>query len=359
MGDGFRSLIFISLEARLNSDRRNTKKQTCKNRARLIALDWGTSSLRAYLLGESGTNLSQVSLASGVMKLKQRARKNFGSNFEAFEKAFEHASGRWLRALPSLPVVASGMVGSREGWREAPYLSVPMDVFDLWKHLTEIRTSKGATIQIVPGLVRRGELVNVMRGEETQILGALTAQPLAEQKKAWICLPGTHSKWARIKGTTVEDFETFMTGEVYAALSRHTILGRTLKQSASFHPEAFDRGVQVAESAGHLGVLSNVFSVRAFALTEQLTAEEQADYLSGLLIGHEINALSALSAGGGLPGRELLPIVLVAQSSLCMRYRRALELKRYRNVAIVGDATARGLWQIAVRAGLVSERGNS
>jgi 2-dehydro-3-deoxygalactonokinase len=293
------------------------------------------------------------------MKLRQMAKKNFGSNSEAFEKAFEHASGRWLRAMPSLPVVASGMVGSREGWREAPYLSVPMDAFDLWRHLTEIRTSKGAIIQIVPGLMRQGELVNVMRGEETQILGALTAQPFAEQKEAWICLPGTHSKWARIRGTTIEDFETFMTGEVYEALSRHTILRRTIKPSVSFHRGAFDRGVQVAESAGHLGVLSNIFSVRAFALTEQLTAQEQADYLSGLLIGHEINALSALCGDGSLRTRVLLPVVLVAQSSLCMRYRRALELRGYRNVTVVEDATARGLWQIAVRASLVSGRGNS
>jgi 2-dehydro-3-deoxygalactonokinase len=195
--------------------------------------------------------------------------------------------------------------------------------------------------------------VNVMRGEETQILGALAALSSPKQKKTWICLPGTHSKWARIRGTTVEDFETFMTGEVYAALSRHTILGRTMKQSTSFHPEAFDRGVQVAESAGHLGVLSNVFSVRAFALAGQLTAGEQADYLSGLLIGHEINALSTLNAERGLPSRESLPIILVAQSSLCMRYRRALELKHYRNITVVADATACGLWQIAVQAGLV------
>jgi 2-dehydro-3-deoxygalactonokinase len=349
----FRSSIFISFEAGVKSDIRNRKKEARNHRERLIALDWGTSSLRAYLLGESGTILSDVSLPSGVMKLKQAAKENSGSSSEAFEKAFERATGKWRRATPSLPVVASGMVGSREGWREAPYLNVPADVFDLWKYLTEIKTSKGAVIRIVPGLMRQGELVNVMRGEETQILGALTALPSAKRKKMWICLPGTHSKWARIRGTTVEDFETFMTGEVYAALSRHTILGRTMKRSVSFHPQAFDRGVQVAESAGHLGVLSNVFSVRAFALAGQLTSEEQADYLSGLLIGHEINALSALNTDRGLHTRESLPIVLVAQSSLGMRYRRALDLQHYRNVTVVVDATPRGLWQIAERANLI------
>jgi 2-dehydro-3-deoxygalactonokinase len=284
------------------------------------------------------------------MRLKQNAG-NAGSNSKAFENAFERACRRWLRAIPSLPIVASGMVGSREGWREAAYLDVPLNVFDLSKHLTELRASRGETIRIVPGLMRRGELVNVMRGEETQILGALAARPSDEKKEVWICLPGTHSKWARIKGSTVEDFETFMTGELYAALCKHTILRHTMKQSASFLALAFDRGVRVAETAGHLGVLSNVFSVRTFGLTRELRSEEQPDYLSGLLIGHEINAFSALCAG-----KSSVPVVLVGQPSLTMRYRRALKLRHFTNVTIVADATTRGLWQIAVRAGLVSEK---
>lgn len=343
----------------MESNIRDTTKEAHKNQAKLIALDWGTSSLRAYLLGESGTLLSQISLASGVMQLKETPIGNFGSSSEAFAKAFEQASGKWLDEISSLPVIASGMVGSREGWREAPYLSVPMDVLDLWKHLTELRIARGGTVHIVPGLMRRGELVNVMRGEETQILGALSVFPSAERTNTWICLPGTHSKWARIRGTTVEDFETFMTGEVYAALCQHTILGRTMKQSDCFLPEPFGRGVQVAERTGHLGVLSNIFSVRTFALTGQLTAEEQADYLSGLLIGHEINALSALHAETASPTRELLPIILAGEASLCTRYQRALDLRRYKNVTIVADATTRGLWHIAAQAGLVAASGTS
>ena len=248
------------------------------------------------------------------------------------------------------------MVGSREGWREAPYLSVPVDVVDLCKHLSKVRTAKGGLIHIVPGLMRRTELVNVMRGEETQILGALAAIRTAERTKAWICLPGTHSKWARVRNTTVEDFETFMTGEVYAVLSKHSILARTVKQSARFLPQAFDRGVRVARSAGDLGVLSNIFSVRTFGLTGELSGEEQADYLSGLLIGHEIRALSALSADMGRPGESLFPLILAGEASLCTRYQRALELTGCGNVRIVEDATPRGLWEIAVRAGLVAER---
>lgn len=330
------------------------RKNASKNRAQLIGLDWGTSRLRAYLLGESGTILSQVSLPSGVMQLRESSNRNSGSRSKAFGKAFERAAGGWLRAVPTLPVIASGMVGSRQGWREAPYLNVPLDVLDIWRHLVKVRNTKGGMIHIVPGVMRQGEMVNVMRGEETQILGALTAIPSAETKEGWVCLPGTHSKWARFANTTVKDFETFMTGEVYAALCEHTILGRTVQQSVGFLPQAFDRGVQVAESAGHLGVLSNIFSVRTFGLTGQLTGKEQADYLSGLLIGHEINAVSTLVAQTSSSAKELPHILLAGESSLCARYQRALELRHYKNIGVVADATTRGLWEIAVRAGLVA-----
>lgn len=339
----------------MNSKIHDAKKTARKTQAQLIALDWGTSSLRAYLLGRSGAILSQIAVPSGLMQLKQISKKNSSSASKAFERAFEQTCGPWLGAMPSLPIVASGMIGSREGWREAPYLSVPFNVFDIWQHLTELKTSKRTTIRIVPGLMRRGDLPNVMRGEETQILGALTTLPSVTRNKAWICLPGTHSKWARLHHATVEDFETFMTGEIYAALCQHTILARTMKASTSFRPEAFDRGLQVAESAGHLGLLSNVFSARAFALTGQLRGEEQPDYLSGLLIGHEINAISALGPNSDLPARQLLPIILAGESSLCMRYRRALEFKQYKNVNVITDATPRGLWQIGAQCGLVAK----
>lgn len=292
----------------------------------------------------------------GVMQLKESFSRNSRSRSEAFKKAFDQACGNWLRGMPTLPVIASGMVGSREGWREAPYLSVPVDVVDLCKHLSKVRTAKGGLIHIVPGLMRRTELVNVMRGEETQILGALAAIPTTERTSVWVCLPGTHSKWARVRNTTVEDFETFMTGEVYAVLSKHSILARTVRPGAGFLPQAFDRGVKVAQSAGDLGVLSNIFSVRTFGLTGELSGEEQADYLSGLLIGHEIRALSALSADMGRPGESLFPLILAGEASLCTRYQRALELTGCGNVRIVEDATPRGLWEIAVRAGLVAER---
>ncbi len=325
------------------------------NDPRLIALDWGTSSLRAYLLGPSAAILAENSLSAGIMQIK---RSGFGAGLgAAFEKAFEQACGSWLGATPSLPILASGMIGSAQGWREAHYLNVPVDMFEVGNHLTQLKTSTGKRIHIVPGLVRRGKLVNVMRGEETQILGALIAcGPSVDLRKVLIGLPGTHTKWARVSGTAVEDFETFMTGEVYAALCEHTILGCTMKPTSSFHAEAFDRGLRIAQGAiGQMGVLSNIFSVRTFALTDGLSAEEQGDYLSGLLIGHEINTLRAFHDEGDASSLEPLPILLIGQPHLCMRYQRALEFNSYKRVIVIADATIRGLWQIAVQASLVAQ----
>lgn len=328
-----------------------------KNEPRLIALDWGTSSLRAYLLGASATILAERSLPAGIMHLDHSA---FDVG-KAFEKAFQEACSSWLARWSSLPVIASGMVGSAEGWCEAPYLRVPIDIFEIVHHLTQFESSTGNLIHIVPGLIRRGDLVNVMRGEETQILGAVVGGDSSSGLgEIFIGLPGTHSKWARVTGTCIQDFETFMTGEIYAAICKHTILGRTMKLSSSFQMEAFDRGVQVAQStAGRRGVLSNIFSVRTFALTGQLTAEQQSDYLSGLIIGHEINALSTLNEQAHHSSTEPLPIVLIGEPSLCTRYRRALELHSYRQVTFIADATIRGLWQIASQASLINRERTS
>jgi 2-dehydro-3-deoxygalactonokinase len=254
-----------------------------------------------------------------------------------------------------LPILASGMIGSAQGWCEAPYLPVPVDLGELSKHLTQLTTSRGRLVYIVPGLVRHGDIVSVMRGEETEILGALDVIGRSPHANLLIGLPGTHSKWARVSTSLVEHFETFMTGEVYAALCEHTILAQTMKPASSFFADAFERGVLVAMSpAGDLGLLSNIFSVRTLALTNKLTAEEQPDYLSGLLIGHEINALSRLHGRVRSSPKNLPPVLLIGDASLCARYERALELNHFESVRTVTDAAARGLWQIALQANLIS-----
>ena len=142
--------------------------------AQLIALDLGTSSLRAYKLGPAGVVLEQRALASGIMHLPTEARAIAGVRCtDGFELAFDAACGDWLDAAPHLPVIACGMVGSAQGWSEAAYRNTPVDVASLGQALHSVRSLRGVEVHIVPGVIEQVGLPNVMRGEETQVLGVL------------------------------------------------------------------------------------------------------------------------------------------------------------------------------------------
>jgi 2-dehydro-3-deoxygalactonokinase len=205
-------------------------------------------------------------------------------------------------------------------------------------------------VHIVPGVIQRSRLPNVMRGEETQVLGALHSLP---NEAVLIGLPGSHSKWVEVADGCIVHFDTFMTGEIFAVLSDHSILGRTQQRGAAFDGVAFDRGVQVALSTdGQVGPLSTVFSARSLGLTGELGASAQADYLSGLLIGHELTALAAAQRHRR-NSVHLPTVVLIGNSQLCARYQRALDACGFARVTLAEQATERGLWQLAVAAGLL------
>ncbi|WP_434596405.1 2-dehydro-3-deoxygalactonokinase [Pseudomonas sp. R4-83] len=322
--------------------------------AQLIALDWGTTSLRAYKLAADGVVLEQRALSSGIMQLPKAPRIIHGRECaDGFELAFDQACGDWLDAQPNLPVIACGMVGSAQGWREAAYCETPADVANLGKSLQAVVSLRGATVHIVPGVIQRSRLPNVMRGEETQVLGVLQQLPAEAGADLLIGLPGSHSKWVEVVDGCITHFDTFMTGEVFAVLSEHSILGRTQQPSATFEAQAFDRGVQVALSAdGELGVLSTLFSARTLGLTGELSPTLQADYLSGLMIGHELAALAAVQRQRR-NNPNLPSIVLIGNGQLCARYSRALDACGFARVTLAEQATERGLWQLARAAGLI------
>ena len=343
-----------------------------QSQTQLIALDWGTSSLRAYRLGAAGRVLELRSLPWGVMQLPEVVLpENSGGDVKAsFEFAFEEACGDWIRAAPHAPVIAAGMVGSRQGWREAPYLSLPIAVDRIGSTLSTVHTRNGQIVHIVPGLIENSALPNVMRGEETQVIGALSmldfgktpsrAEQQNEQDEILIGLPGSHSKWVQVRiqhregQSHIEHFHTFMTGEVYAALCEHTILGRGMQTSdvnGNYHA-AFDRGVLVPQTpAGRAGVLSTIFSTRTLGLTGVLDGAGQREYLSGLLIGHEVAALQALLAE---QRHQPARVILIGNAALCVRYTRALRAYGLDQIEVAGQATERGLWQLAMAAGLLS-----
>lgn len=313
----------------------------------LIALDWGTTSLRAYRFDGSGQVAESRHLACGILRVATDGGASAG-----FERAFDEACGDWRSASPGSPILACGMIGSAQGWREAAYLEVPTRVDDLGRSLTRVETSSGAVLHIIPGILDRGPLPEVMRGEETQVAGVIgqrTESPGAAGAGAehWIGLPGTHAKWVRVQDRRIVGFHTFLTGEVFAALCAHTILGRTMRPPATPDLAAFDRGVAVARSPrARAGVLSTMFSTRTLGLVGELAAEAQADYLSGLLVGHELAGLEQL-------GARLESAVLVGSDALCQRYRRALAVFGHPSATIAADATERGLWRVACSAGLV------
>jgi len=314
--------------------------------AQLIALDWGTTSLRAYALGEDGVVLGERTLERGIMQLP--------SGPEGFDHVLEEACGDWLNRA-NVPIIACGMVGSAQGWREVPYCATPARVEHVSAGMLTVRSRGGRDVHLVPGVMQHSRLPNVMRGEETQVFGLLqdlpnevAAQPLL------IGLPGSHSKWVQVEGGSIQSFDTFMTGELYAAVCKHTILGRTQQPSEQFQQDAFDRAVGVVQSReGRLGLLSNLFSARTLGLTGQLTAEQQPDYVSGLMIGHELAAL-ADSLRAGQPAAALPEIFLIGTDPLCERYRRALQQLGFAQVSLARRATERGLWSLALAARFVT-----
>ncbi|QBQ95884.1 2-dehydro-3-deoxygalactonokinase [Paraburkholderia pallida] len=334
-------------------------------RAVLIALDWGTTSLRAYLFDAAGEVLDTRISTAGIMNLPVPAEEG------GFDAAFDEACGVWLAQGSALPVLAAGMVGSAQGWVSAPYVETPASEDALVASIVKVRAACGVELAVVPGVLEPGALPNVMRGEETQIFGALGAQagahavpvsrPEVQAQAAaqmLIGLPGTHAKWVVVEGASIARFYTFMTGEVYAALTAHTILGRTMKRPVVPDTAAFLRGVTVAREHGSAGVLATAFSTRTLGLTDQLAADEQPDYLSGLLIGHELAGLEAVLARRDVELAACAPR-LIGADALCERYRLALAQFGCSGAQIVHRATERGLWRIAVRAGLVVGAGQT
>ncbi|HWA96585.1 MAG TPA: 2-dehydro-3-deoxygalactonokinase [Terracidiphilus sp.] len=335
----------------------NLEERTDKSSGKiaLIGLDWGTSSLRTYLMECGGEVLAERKLPLGIMHLDFSGTEK--DKRLAFDSALKEACGDWLISSPTIPVVACGMVGSAQGWHEVPYLDTPVRLDQLSRHLTPILTEDGRVVFVVPGLKQTTEPVNVMRGEETQLAGCMAGMlPMDKDSTVLIGLPGTHSKWVTLKTECVQHCETFMTGEVFEALCKHTILGRTMQSGGEEEPAAFDFGVQTAvRHSARGGVLSTIFTSRSLGLMGVLSAREQPAYLSGLLIGEEIAAVLR-THGEQLNSTSIRPelLLLVGDQRLCLQYQRAIQLVSGEEATVVADASSRGLWRIAAQANLIS-----
>jgi 2-dehydro-3-deoxygalactonokinase len=288
----------------------------------MIAVDWGTSSFRAYRVAANGAVVERRSAPLGIMQV-ERGR---------FAQALESQIEDWL-APGEGPVLMCGMIGSRQGWKEAPYVACPAAPEDIAQRLVEVTWGARHRAWLAPGLSSRDDdgVPDVMRGEETQILGVLDELPHA----AWICLPGTHSKWVEIRGGKIARFRTHMTGEMFAVMKAHSILGRMMQETA-LDARWFDAGVQRARAAG--GLLHHLFGVRARGLFGELPDTGASSYLSGILIGHELLSVPVSAEAG---------VYLLGAPELERLYRRALEQFGRPSVTLDPDAAVRGLIRLA------------
>ena len=276
-----------------------------------IAVDWGTSRLRAWRVSDAGEVRRSLASGAGMGTLSEDGFEPALRALLADEPAPDRTPDRPVRVL------CCGMVGARQGWTEAPYRDVPCAPIEASTLVRAPSTGSDLDVRIVPGLAQR-DPADVMRGEETQIAGLLAGRPGFE---GLLCLPGTHTKWVRVTGGRVEGFATAMSGELFALLAGHSTLRHGI--AADGHrDDAFDAGVLDALAAP-AALTRRLFSLRARGLLDGLDPVGARSRLSGLLLGVELAGLGASDVPGLRPGPDV-PVVVVGAPGLAERYARAL-----------------------------------
>jgi 2-dehydro-3-deoxygalactonokinase len=290
----------------------------------LIGIDWGTSRQRAYRIDHHGHVLESRSGDLGLSAVRGKD----------FDTALQALISDW--SAENVPVLMCGMVGSRNGWAEAAYCECPFGIEELSRTVVPVVSHYGAAYIVGGGHATdvQGHH-DVMRGEETQFLGLddLTGRRLA-------IAPGTHSKWALLEGGRIKSFRTYMTGELFALLKEHSILGWLMpeKEAATHDMAAFADGVGDAVADGDM--LHGLFQVRTAGLFHPERADVLSSYLSGLLIGYEVS--------GAMKLHPAEPVTVIAPPQLAQLYDFALATMGLRDVRIddVDAVTARGLWRV-------------
>jgi len=269
-----------------------------------VAVDWGTSSFRLWLVDRAGEVLAERRSGEGMLAA---AKTGFAAVLQTHLAAVE--------APDHLPVLICGMAGAKTGWVEAGYVDTPAPLAAILKQAARV-PGEARDIRILPGIAQRDAAApDVMRGEETQLLGALGLQAAGE---AMVCMPGTHSKWVRVKDGTVASFSTFMTGELFSVVSRETILSLAVANAEDAEDvSSFSAAVKAAFEAPAFAA-NLLFGARARQLLFGGTPAAARETLSGTLIGVEL----AAGLSGAVPESG---ITLVASGRLAALYRLAFD----------------------------------
>ncbi len=288
-----------------------------------VAVDWGTSSFRLWLMDRVGGVIAERRSGEGMMAA---ATTGFAAVLQSHLDALDLAA--------DLPVVICGMAGARQGWVEAGYVDTPARLTAVLDRAAVV-AGQSRDVRILPGIAQRDpKAPDVMRGEETQLLGALGLDAV---DKATVCMPGTHSKWVHLRGGTVERFATFMTGELFGAIARDTILSHAVAGAEdAVDEDAFKAAVTAAFEAP-ASAANLLFQVRSGQLLFGGSATAARETISGTMIGLEL----AAGLAGQAPG---MAITLIASGRLQVLYRLALETRAVRIEAVdADDAVRRGL----------------
>jgi 2-dehydro-3-deoxygalactonokinase len=287
----------------------------------MIAVDWGTTNVRAWRLAADGHILERRERAQGIMVVAQGA----------FASVLDDFIGSWIDEGAG-PVFMCGMVGSRQGWIEVPYVRCPASLHEVVAGVREVRWRHERSAYTCPGLSCEDAqgVPDVIRGEETKALGAMAQVPAGPVD---LRLPGTHSKHLRVRDGVIESFTTYMTGEMFALLRNDSILARMMEGDA-IDLEGFEKGVHRSREPG--GLLHHLFGVRTCALLGKIPPNALSGYLSGMLIGHEINA--------SVPAKHSF---VIAASEVGSLYARALAISGSEASVVESDAAAMGLFRIA------------
>ena len=273
------------------------------NQVEWVAVDWGTSNLRVWLFSGDGEVIDHAVSDRGMGQLTP----------DQFEPALLDMIGDHLQSGRVTPVICCGMVGARQGWVEAPYATAPCTPPSALQAVKPAVRDPRLEVYILPG-IKQDEPADVMRGEETQIAGFLSSRP---EYDGVLCLPGTHTKWVHISAGEIVSFRTFMTGELFALLSKQSVLRHSLAESG-WVEEAFNASINDAMSSPHL-IASRLFSFRAESLLHGVSSGMVRARLSGYLIGLEL--------AGARPywlGRE---VVIIGADRLAGHYANALSLQ--------------------------------
>ncbi len=275
-----------------------------------IAIDWGSSSFRAYLLDEHLDCIEKVSNAHGVFHLQK-----------SFAETLVEACGHWMKTNTIDEILLAGMAGSRNGWLETAYSQCPVSASQHREAAKKITNELNVDIEVLPGVQAKSPsgFPDVMRGEEVQIFGALDR---LQMQNAIICLPGTHSKWIELQDGNIKSFATLMTGELFALVNQNSSIG-SLVNDTEFDANSFLAGVSDQKQGSDLldskvGLTHSLFSVRARAVSNTLEVSSVYSYLSGLLLADEIASAQTLFD-------IQKEVVLISDDKLSQAYRIALD----------------------------------